>query len=87
VESGEFASGITTKTVLLRLRHSPLSTINSPLSTNILPFQGDLVGGNFDPTRWIGLVYVVLSGRRRKKIPLIYDIIYILNSYSLFNPS
>jgi hypothetical protein len=44
-------------------------TINYQLSTlnYILPFQGDLVGDNFDPTRWVGLAYVVLSGRRKNK--------------------
>jgi hypothetical protein len=24
-------------------------------------------GGHFDPTRWVGLAYVVLSGRRGKE--------------------
>jgi hypothetical protein len=31
----------------------------------MLPFQGEIVDGDFDPTRWVGLAYVVLSGRKK----------------------
>jgi hypothetical protein len=34
----------------------------------MLPFQGEIVGNDFNPTRWVGLAYVVLSGRRKKVV-------------------
>jgi hypothetical protein len=44
---------IIAETVLFRLR-----TIHSQL------YSADLIDGNFYPTRWVGLVCVVLSGRK-----------------------
>jgi hypothetical protein len=31
----------------------------------MLPFQGEIGGDNFNPTRWVGLAYIVLSGRNK----------------------
>ncbi|MDR2117509.1 MAG: hypothetical protein LBP87_14125 [Planctomycetaceae bacterium] len=43
------------------LRNSPLFTLNY----RMLPFQGEIVVGHFNPTRWVGLAYVAPSGRRK----------------------
>jgi hypothetical protein len=32
----------------------------------MLPFQGEMVVGDLNPTRWVGLAYIALSGRRKK---------------------
>ncbi|MDR2117339.1 MAG: hypothetical protein LBP87_13255 [Planctomycetaceae bacterium] len=45
--------------------HYSLSTIR------MLPFQGEIVVGNFNPTRWVGLVYVAPSGRKKISINLL----------------
>jgi hypothetical protein len=29
----------------------------------MLPFQGKMVVGDLNPTRWVGLAYIALSGR------------------------
>ncbi|MDR2438793.1 MAG: hypothetical protein LBE12_05405 [Planctomycetaceae bacterium] len=39
--------------------HSQLSTLNY----SMLPFQGEMVVGDLNPTRWVGLAYIALSGR------------------------
>jgi hypothetical protein len=41
--------------------HYQLSTINY----GMLPFQGETVGGTLNPTRWVGLASIALSGRRK----------------------
>ncbi|MDR0705262.1 MAG: hypothetical protein LBF88_09765 [Planctomycetaceae bacterium] len=51
-------SGIIAVWVVIRLRHSQLSTINY----GMLPFQDDFIGDSYPP-RCGGLAYVALSGR------------------------
>jgi hypothetical protein len=43
----------------------------------MLPFQGEMVSGYLNPTRWVGLAYIALSGRRKKIIKLIINKNYI----------
>ncbi|MDR2755404.1 MAG: hypothetical protein LBC20_06825 [Planctomycetaceae bacterium] len=40
---------------------TPLATLST--IHFILPFQGEIVGDDCNPTRWVGLAYIVLSGR------------------------
>jgi hypothetical protein len=37
----------------------------------MLPFQGETVVGTLNPTRWVGLAYIALSGRRKNIMNLI----------------
>jgi hypothetical protein len=31
----------------------------------MLPFQGETVAGTLNPTRWVGLAYLALSGQKK----------------------
>jgi hypothetical protein len=46
--------------------------------TLMLPFQGDVIVGDFYPTRWVGLAYIALSGRRKlQKLNILKSLIII----------
>jgi hypothetical protein len=47
----------------------------------MLPFQGKIVGGDFNPTRWVGLAYTVLSGRKKMLLNR-YEKFYIFNFHT-----
>jgi hypothetical protein len=83
VESGELCKRITTQTAIIPL--AALSTINFPLSTTVCcPFRAKWLVVIWIPTRWVGLAYIALSGRRKNIMKLDHKIIIPLIYYKNF---